>query len=94
MAPLLTRGHTLAGVTETDIDAFVLTARLFVQDHDGISFRRVVEIYESPYIPWAMADRFRDARKKWIAYLDLQPGMAVNVRTLTNYFPRKNSRGR
>jgi len=76
--------HTLAGVSETDIDAFVLTARLFVQDQDGISFRRIVEIYDDPDVPWSMADRFRDAREKWTAYLDVQPGMAVNLKTLTN----------
>lgn len=75
--------HVLGGVTEADVDAFVLTARLFVQDRDGISFRSLVEIYDDPDVSEPVADRFRDARAKWLAYLDVQPGMAVNLKTLT-----------
>jgi hypothetical protein len=53
--------RTLAGGTKADIDAFVLTARPFVQDHDGISFRSVIEIYADQDVPRSIADRFQSA---------------------------------
>lgn len=73
----------LYGPTSYDVKAFVLTARFFVQDGDGISFRKLAEIYEDPVIPPSIADRHRDAREKWLAYLAWQPGMEANLKTLT-----------
>lgn len=50
---LLERNWVAAdGVTEDDVDAFVLNIRLLIQDRDGFSIRRLWEdIYQQPQIP-------------------------------------------
>jgi hypothetical protein len=75
--------HEMEGADEAAIDAFVLTARFFFQDRDGISFRRMAEIYDGPSVPASLADRYRDCRAKLNAYLDLPPGMVANAKALT-----------
>jgi hypothetical protein len=73
----------MEGADEAAIDAFVLTARFFFQDRDGISFRRMAEIYDGPSVPASLADRYRDCRAKLNAYLDLPPGMVANAKAVT-----------
>ena len=48
------------GVTEDDVDAFVLSFRCLTQDRDGFSIRRLAEdVYASPSVPGELKDRFR-----------------------------------
>jgi len=56
---------------QDEIDAFVLTFRLFTQDNDRISLHRLSKIYASDWIAGGNARQcFEDARKEFNDYLD------------------------
>lgn len=56
---------------QDEIDAFVLTFRLFTQDNDRISLRRLSQIYASDWLQGGNAQEcFEDARKQLNDYLD------------------------
>jgi len=55
---------------EGDIDAMALTLRFFVQDSDGISLRRIVELYEELPVEDRAREAARRARQSVNAYLD------------------------
>jgi hypothetical protein len=56
---------------QDEIDAFVLTFRLFTQDNDRISLRRLSQIYASDWLQGGNAQEcFEDARKQLNDHLD------------------------
>jgi hypothetical protein len=68
-------GHT-EGVLDTGelspehVDAFVLTARFFVQDNEASSFRNLAEIYSSLPLGDPLRSRFENVRASLNASLD------------------------
>jgi hypothetical protein len=60
----------LAEHDQDDIDAFVLTYRMFIQANDRISIRALKKIYEEPWMPEEPAKSFAHARGVVNAYLD------------------------
>jgi hypothetical protein len=52
-------------VTEDDVDAFVLNARLLMQDRDGFSIRCLAKIYENPALPTELRDEFKSHRRRF-----------------------------
>ena len=71
--------------SETEIDAFVLTARFFCQDRDGISFRRLDEdVYTRPGIPRDLAGLYRLSRDGFNAFLSSPTGTSVDGRAWTS----------
>jgi len=60
------------GITEDDVDSFVLNLRLLIQDRDGFSIRRIYEdIYSQNDTPDYIRKRFEQERKKWHDHLGL-----------------------
>ena len=60
------------GITEDDVDAFVLNLRLLIQDGDGFSIRRIYEdIYAQNNIPDYIREKFEQERKRWHDHLSL-----------------------
>jgi hypothetical protein len=55
---------------QDEIDAFLLTYRMFVQKNDRISIASLAKIYSEPWMPAAAAESFRDARAQVNEYLD------------------------
>jgi hypothetical protein len=54
------------GVTEDDVDAFVLSLRLLIQDNDGYSIRCLADdIYSDESVPTNLRSRFNAARERW-----------------------------
>jgi hypothetical protein len=61
----------LEDLNQDEIDAFVLTFRLFTQDNDRISLHRLSKIYASDWMAGGNArECFEDARKDFNDYLD------------------------
>jgi hypothetical protein len=61
----------LEDFNQDEIDAFVLTFRLFTQDNDRISLHRLSKIYASGWMAGGNArECFEDARKDFNNYLD------------------------
>jgi hypothetical protein len=61
----------LEDFNQDEIDAFVLTFRLFTQDNDRISLHRLSKIYASDWMAGGNArECFEDARKDFNDYLD------------------------
>jgi len=61
----------LEDFNQDEIDAFVLTFRLFTQDNDRISLHRLSKIYASDWMTGSNArECFEDARKDFNDYLD------------------------
>ncbi|HUT29145.1 MAG TPA: hypothetical protein VMX13_05070 [Sedimentisphaerales bacterium] len=57
------------GITEDDIDAFVLNARLLIQDNDGFSIRCLAEsVYSGDDVPEKVKEQFSEYRRKWRDY--------------------------
>jgi hypothetical protein len=54
---------TLDEHDQDDLDAFVLTYRMFVQKRDVLSIRSLAKIYEAQWMPSEARDRFREARE-------------------------------
>ena len=53
------------GVTEDDVDAFILSVRLLIQDRDGFSIRRLAEdVYKNDDVPKELRDRFAAERDR------------------------------
>jgi hypothetical protein len=48
---------------QDDIDAFILTYRMFVQKRDALAISSVAKIYEAAWMPGEARDRFREARQ-------------------------------
>lgn len=63
------------GVSEDDVDAFVLNVRLLIQDRDGISIRKLAEnVYSSPTVPGSLQQQFAQHRQRWCDH-KTQPSM-------------------
>jgi len=58
------------GPGQEEIDAFVMTYRFFIQDNEGISIRKMAELYNNPLINQDFRDRFQDARNKLNTFID------------------------
>jgi hypothetical protein len=57
---------SIDGVTEDDVDAFVLSLRLLIQDRDGFSIHELSKnVYEKHDTPRDIRDRFLVLRHKW-----------------------------
>jgi hypothetical protein len=56
--------------TVDEVDAFVLTLRLFVQDNEPISVRRLATLYEQTPELTPLLDKVRGLREKLNTYLD------------------------
>jgi hypothetical protein len=63
---------SLDGVTEDDVDAFVLNLRVLIQDEpDRISIRCLAnDVYSLSHIPTDLHDQFTQARQDWQTYID------------------------
>jgi hypothetical protein len=55
---------------QEEIEAFVLTLRMFVQDRDGISIRAVATLYERLPLPRALIEEVQKIRSDLNAFLD------------------------
>jgi hypothetical protein len=60
----------LAEHDQDDIDAFVLTFRMFMQKNDRVSLRSLANIYAKPWMPTEAAESFQHAREVANGYLD------------------------
>lgn len=62
---------SMNGVTEDDIDAFVLNFRLLVQDRDGFSIRSLAEsVYVRDDVPDSLRKDFISVRERWMRFLE------------------------
>jgi hypothetical protein len=72
--------------SEDEIDAFVLTLRLFVQDRDGFSFRRMDEIYSELPVDRALCERVSKVRVRVNRHLDaLSPVVLGNEQVVRRH---------
>jgi hypothetical protein len=55
---------------QEEIEAFVLTLRMFVQDRDGISVRAMAALYERLPVPQALIEEVRQIRTDLNGFLD------------------------
>ncbi|HEU0147369.1 MAG TPA: hypothetical protein VFR21_10890 [Bradyrhizobium sp.] len=60
----------LEDFNQDEIDAFVLTYRIFTQNNDAISIASLAKIYGSRWVPVEARDRFEEARREVSARLD------------------------
>ncbi len=58
------------GPTGEQVDAFVLTLRLFMQDNDQISIRRMADLVANLPVSANLRGRFQELRENLNAYLD------------------------
>lgn len=72
------------GPNEDSVDAFVLTFRLFIQDNERTSFRKMAVLYEEINVAEELKDRFRKARKELNEFLDSNSMVRFNDTNLTN----------
>jgi hypothetical protein len=68
---------------EDERDAYVLTLRLFVQDRDGFSFRRLERLYPHLGVAPDLVERVRAVRTRVNAYLDAPSQVILNHREPT-----------
>jgi len=61
---------TFDGLDADQIDAFVLTYRMFTQRNDRISIASVAKIYAQAWMPSEARERFNDARQQVNEYLN------------------------
>lgn len=62
---------SMNGVTEDDVDAFVLNFRLLIQDGDGFSIRSLAEsVYVRDDVPDSLRNDFFAVRKRWLQFLE------------------------
>jgi hypothetical protein len=66
--------------SEDERDAFVLTLRLFVQDRDGFSFRRIDKLYGSLPLTPDLPERIREIRRRVNRYLDAPSNIILDHR--------------
>ena len=69
----------IRGPDEEALDAFILTLRFFLRDQDGISFRRLTEIYDAAGVPTNLREQFHRIRDALKEHLDQQPLVQINV---------------
>lgn len=55
---------------QDDVDAFVLTYRMFVQKRDTISIAALAKVYEASWMPAEAAENFAEARRAVNDYLE------------------------
>ena len=67
------------GPDDEEVDAFLLTIRLFYQDRDRISIRAIADIYDRATIPQDLRDEFRRVRKALNDRLDSNPTIAFEI---------------
>lgn len=60
------------GISEDDVDAFVLNLRLLIQDRDGFSIRCLSKIYEKDDVPKEISEEFSKHRQIWKTYRRLK----------------------
>jgi len=48
---------------QDDIDAFVLTYRMFIQKRDALSIRAIAKVYDAEWMPSEARERFSEARR-------------------------------
>ncbi|MDA0256958.1 MAG: hypothetical protein O3C25_04355 [Chloroflexi bacterium] len=65
------------------VEAFALTFRLFLQNNERVSIRRIAEIYDQPWVGIDVAARFRRARTSLNEFLDEPTFIIFNNRRLT-----------
>jgi hypothetical protein len=70
---------TITGPNHEAIKAFVLTFRLFIQDGDGLSLRRLTEIYDAPGTESELQQEFHQIHDAANARLDETPSLAFNI---------------
>jgi hypothetical protein len=62
---------SLDGITEDDIDSFVLNVRLLMQDNDGYSIQCLAnEVYSQCDVPKELKDEFNKNRHNWHDYIE------------------------
>ena len=66
------------------IDGFVLTMRFFCQDRDGISLRKMAEVYSCEAMPEEIKERYHDAHVRFNGYLDQPTGVQIDGQAITN----------
>ncbi len=57
---------SIDGVTEDDVDSFILNVRLLVQDRDRISIGALAkDIFSDHDVPQSLREQFNQDRKRW-----------------------------
>lgn len=83
-----TRGEpviaTRTGPRGEQFDSFILTLRLFKQDNDQISIRKISECYESTLISEELSTQFSKSRANFNRFLDQNSTCTHNNKTFTN----------
>lgn len=73
------------GPDDESLDAFVLTYRFFINDKDGISFRKISDSYSSLSTEFAeYSERFFQIRNEVNSLLDSPTGVKFNNHNITN----------
>ena len=67
----------LQGPDQEAVDAYLLTARMFGQDNDAISFHGISERVARVAVSQALKDRFEQSRANFRIYLDGAPVVRV-----------------
>ncbi len=65
-------------------DAFILTLRLFMQDNDNISVRKIKESYDILPISNDLKQQFNDSRDEFNKYLDQPSSLSHNNHNFTH----------
>lgn len=65
-------------------DAFILTLRLFMQDNDGISIRKIKKCYDSLPLSTEIINQFNSSREEFNKYLDSKSSLDYNDKNFTN----------
>jgi hypothetical protein len=68
---------------EEELHAFLLTARLFDQDRDGLSFRRMVELYQHLAVPEALRTEVVQIASDLDRYMAAKSTLVLNGHHLT-----------
>jgi hypothetical protein len=72
------------GPGEEATDAFVLTLRLFIQDNESISIRRMGSLYDTLPVPDEMRERFRISRERLNMFLGSSASIQLHSEVLTH----------
>ncbi|MCE5250096.1 hypothetical protein LLG96_07730 [bacterium] len=67
-----------AGPNGESVDAFILTLRLFIQDNEPISLRRMRDLYRKAPIEPVLADQFDDVCTELNTFLDSETHLAID----------------